>query len=420
MHTEIDGRAVRTRELRTMKLRATGLLATATVLFLVTNYLETRDGLGWTAWIRAAAEAGMVGGLADWFAVTALFRRPLGLPIPHTALIPTKKDQIGAGLANFVSENFLSDAVIREKVRSFDCATKAGELLSDPDHAQKFSRDAAAAILWLLEADDNGSISKVVVDSMSRFLERLDLSTPLGKALHDAVVHGAHVSLFDSVYSNLGTYLVDHESEMKESINRANYLGSIPFLGKKIDDGMYGRIVDFVADCANDPHHDFRAFIDSWLLKIAKELQEKKTMRRRVEKFKDSLINDADFDQWVSEKWSEMKDSLRSQIEDPDGTFVDHVQSLLESLGQKILANPSYQERINDLAEDFVSHIVVNHGEEIAGVITETIAKWDTVTASQEIELQVGKDLQWIRINGTVVGSLAGVGIYALGQLLHF
>ena len=183
---------------------------------------------------------------------------------------------------------------------------------------------------------------------------------------------------------------------------------------------MYGRIVDFVADCADDPNHGFRTFIDTWLLKFAKELQEKKTMRKRVDKFKDDLVADANFDQWVSEKWSDMKESFRNQIEDPSGTFVEHVQALLESLGKKILTTPSYQERINDLAEDFVAHIVVNHGEEIAGVITETIAKWDTVTASQEIELQVGKDLQWIRINGTVVGSLAGVAIYALGQLLHF
>ena len=418
MDTGNDRRPDRAAELRRMKLKATSLLVAATTIYLVAKFSEAHNGQSWLSWVRAAAEAGMVGGLADWFAVTALFRRPLGLPIPHTALIPVKKDQIGDGLANFVGSNFLSETVIRSKVKNFDAASKFGNLLTRPEIAKGMADESSKLFLWLLDADSDGGLSRTIVTAVTKFVKGLDLSTPLGQALEDAVAKGAHNSLMDSIYCNIGDYLTDNKDEIKDLIKAANGLRSIPFLGKKVNSEVYDGLLAFINECSEDVDHPFRLFIDQWLVLLANDLQNKKSVRSKIEKLMDEVVERNDFELWVSDKWLEIKDSFRSSIQDPGGEFNSELQNLIQKCGNLILDKPTYQKFINDSAENIAVYAVVNYGTEIAGVISETISKWDTATAANEIELQVGKDLQWIRINGTVVGALAGIVIYALGQVV--
>ncbi len=401
-----------------MKSVAAGFLLFAAVVYLVALRAEHHGGAAWVGYIRAAAEAGMVGGLADWFAVTALFRHPLGIPIPHTAIIPQRKDAIGASLGSFVSENFLSEDVIRTKLSSLDLGKMLGEFLSVESNAQKVTKEISGVIHWLDELGDDEQISQLIDDTFKRLVNKFDVSGPLAALLETSLEHNAHQPVIDLLAGALEDHLRSDPQRAQGWFNE-QLPRWIPGVGKDLaGEWIYNRIIEWCTDVRADVDHPLRDSISRWLAKYAKRMRTNRALKARINEIKMSLANNPQIKAAISDMWLSAKETLARDSQNPDSPLRIRTTQMLVTAGNSLLDDEKMRNAVDETIADLASHVVNNYRNDITGIITDTVARWDADDTSRKIELQVGRDLQYIRLNGTLVGALAGAAIYAVGQLV--
>ncbi|MFE9136809.1 DUF445 domain-containing protein [Streptomyces sp. NPDC007355] len=406
----------KSRGVRRMKTLATSLLAAVAVIYALATWAENAGWGAWTGYVAAAAEAGMVGALADWFAVTALFRHPLGVPIPHTAIIPKKKDQLGASLGLFVGENFLSADVVRGRLHAFGIGGRLGAWLSDPAHADRVTAEASTALRGALTVLRDADVQAVVGEAITRRAEAVEIGPGLGKTLEKIVTDGAHRRAVDLVCTRAHDWLVTHGESVMDAVQGGAPGWTPRFVDRRIGERVYKELLRFVTEMRDTPGHPARGAIDRFLADFAADLQADTDTRARVERLKSELLARPEIQDIIASAWSSVRALIIAAAEDDRSQLRLRARASLLSLGNRLSTDTRLQEKVEGWAEDAAAYVVTTYRNEITSLITDTVASWDATQTSKKIEANIGRDLQFIRINGTVVGALAGLLIYTVSH----
>lgn len=406
----------RRRALRRMKGVALGALIFMAILFVISFAFQQR--IEWLAYVRAAAEGGMVGALADWFAVTALFRHPLGIKIPHTAIIPTRKDEIGRTLGEFVETNFLASDVVRTKLAHTPIARRAGEWLQQPAHAERVGTEAATIATAVLNALSDDDVQDLIGDLAREHLITPEWGTPAGVWLEKIVQTDAHHGAVDLAVDTVSRWLSANAASFNGLISR-RLPTWVPRLAHRfVDDTAYNEAVRFVNAVKADPQHPARLAIDGYLSRLADNLQHDPTTRAKLENAKASLFDSPRIGALAAEAWNTAKNGLLTALADPDSGLRRRIATALQEVGERLTTDAALQNRVDGWVSDAAVFLVDRYRHDIASIITDTVERWDPAETTEKIELMVGRDLQYIRLNGTVVGALAGLAIFTIAHAL--
>jgi uncharacterized membrane-anchored protein YjiN (DUF445 family) len=394
-----------------MKVVATSLLVAAALVYAVAR---ANEGPAWLGYVEAAAEAAMVGALADWFAVTALFRYPLGLPIPHTAIIPRRKDQIGRSLGAFVQDHFLTKEVLSERLRNARIGRRFGLWLREPENAERAAGAIADAMRGTMEVLDDRDVQDAIGGLVQRRLEATPVAPLVGRAIDVAVEGGHHERLLDAVLSGLASFLEDNRATFRARLDSE----SPWWVPEPIDDRIFRKLFvgvqTFLSDVRANPNHEVRTAIDSRIRRFAERLREDPAMLARGEEVKHDLLAHRDVQAWLQSLWGELKAAMLDAAGDPESELRRRLTTGLAQAGERIVIDPELQAKLDGWVERLAGYVIDNYRGEAAALIATTVERWDSADTSRRIELQVGRDLQFIRINGTVVGGLAGLLIHAI------
>ncbi|MCK2031068.1 DUF445 domain-containing protein [Microbacterium galbinum] len=407
---------VRLRALRRMKAVALGALIFMAVVFVFAFAFQER--MSWLGYVRAAAEGGMVGALADWFAVTALFRRPLGLPIPHTAIIPSRKDEIGRSLGEFVETNFLEASVVRTKLSSTAIAQRAGEWLRETPHAERVGAEGATIATAILNGLSDDDVRDLISDLAREHLVSPEWGPPAGAWLEKIVEADAHHGAVDLAADSIGRWLEANAESFSGLVSR-RLPSWVPRLAHRfVDDTVYNEAVKFVQAVQADPRHPARLAIDGYLGRLADSLQNDPTTRAKLENAKASLFDSPRVGALAAEAWNTAKNGLLTALADPESGLRRRAVQALEEVGERLTTDAALQRRVDTWVSDAAVFLVDRYRHDIASIITDTVERWDPAETTEKIELMVGRDLQYIRLNGTFVGALAGLAIFSIAHAL--
>jgi len=408
---------------RRMRWSATGLLAAMAVLFFTTHGL-LGDHPAW-GYVNAFAEAAMVGGLADWFAVTALFRHPLGLPIPHTAIIPMNKDRIADTMAQFLQENFLTPAVVARRMAGMNIARALGDFLvaspqsSGPDARSRITGGAAELLAELLESLDPDRLGNQVRSGLGGQLAKIDVSPLAGRMLESAMADGRHLPLINGMIRWAGLTLEDNEETIHDII-RDRVSGALRWAGldKRISGNVLDGLYKLLAEVLVDPDHPLRGKVEEGLQKLSQDLQHDPETRERVEEMKRDLLENPAVAEWWMGVWERIRRSLIRRAREADTELGSEMRNGLADLGAALKQDERLQLQINRFARRTLVGIATRYGGEIVTLVSETVKRWDATTITGRIENAVGRDLQFIRINGTIVGGLVGMTLHFITSFM--
>lgn len=412
--------AQRRKELRKHKAIATGLLIFAAAVYFLCRFVETRPGetAAWVGFVRAAAEAGMIGGLADWFAVTALFRHPLWLPIPHTAIIPRKKDQLGEALSGFVGDNFLNAQLITEKVSQARIPERAGEWLAQPENGKKVSREVGKLTANIVRAIDPSDAEAVIKSAVIDKLAEPTWGPPAGRLLEQLLAEGKAEPVVQELAQWLHKKALGSEPLIDRLLNERRPIWAPKFTAQLVSGKVYDEVIKFTEAVAADPNHEARKSLRRFLNKLAQDLQHDPGMIIKVEEIKHDIMGSGAIAQAAPTIWASASESLIESAEDESSILRRKIAEAATSWGQRLLVDDSLRHSLDTRITGAAAFLADNYAPEVTGIISETIERWDAEEASEKIELMVGKDLQYIRLNGTIVGALAGLAIYAISHIL--
>ncbi|MEU7067092.1 DUF445 domain-containing protein [Streptomyces sp. NPDC046161] len=408
----------RRRGVRRMKTTATGLLTLVALVYVLAKWAQHTGAGGWTGYVAAAAEAGMVGALADWFAVTALFRRPLGLPIPHTAIIPTKKDQLGVSLGEFVGENFLSAEVVRARLHALGIGGRLGTWLADPAHAERVTAELATALRGALAVLRDSDVQAVVGEAITRRAEGAEIAPGIGKTLEKVVADGGHHRAVDLICAKAHDWLVTHGDSVMDAVQGGAPGWTPRFVDRKVGERVYKELLRFVTEMRDMPEHPARGAVDRFLTDFAADLQSDTRTRERVERLKSEILARGEVQDVIASAWAAIRSMIIAAAEDEQSELRLRVRASLMSLGARLATDGRLQAKVEGWIEGALVYVVTTYRTEITSLITDTVAAWDAEHTSRKIEAHIGRDLQFIRINGTVVGALAGLLIYTVSRAL--
>jgi uncharacterized membrane-anchored protein YjiN (DUF445 family) len=405
---------------RTMRRNATGLLILMAALFLLAEYMAGAHW-GW-GYLHAFAEAGMIGGIADWFAVTALFRRPLGLPIPHTAIIPENKNRIADTMAQFLQTNFLIPQVVARRMESMNLARAVGDYLAEPraPGASRIRAGASDLAVEVLQSLDPQRLGTQVRAGLAAQLERVQVAPLLGQLLAAMIADERHRPLIDSLIRWAGIVLEDNEATVRDMIQRrANallrFVGLDERLANSVIDGLYRMLAEVLVD----PNHPLRTKVEEGLADFAARLQTDPDLRARVERIKSDFITNPAVGNWWQGVWERLRESLIAGLKRESGSGMpDQLGEALRDMGRALQSDPRLQLQVNRFARRTAVGLATNYGGQIVRLVSETVKRWDARTVTDRVEGAVGRDLQFIRINGTLVGGLVGVVLHALVSVM--
>ncbi|MFE8958845.1 DUF445 domain-containing protein [Streptomyces iakyrus] len=406
------------RGVRQMKLTATGLLLFVALVYVLAKWAQNSGAGPWAGYVAAAAEAGMVGALADWFAVTALFRHPLGIPIPHTAIIPTKKDQLGVSLGEFVGENFLSEDVVRQRLRAVGIGSRLGAWLAVPEHADRVTAELSTALRGALTVLRDSDVQAVVGEAITRRANAQEIGPGIGKMLEKVVADGGHKRVVDLVVNRAHDWLVLHRDEVMDAVEGGAPGWTPKFVDRKVGERVYRELLRFATEMRDMPGHPARGALDRFLTDFASDLQSDTDTRARVERLKGEVLGRGEVQDLIASAWTAVRSMIVAAAEDERSELRLRVRASLLSLGSRMAAERKVQDKVDRWVEDAAVYVVTTYRKEITSLITDTVASWDAEHTTKKIEANIGRDLQFIRINGTVVGSLAGLLIYTVSRAL--
>jgi uncharacterized membrane-anchored protein YjiN (DUF445 family) len=404
------------RDLRWMKAVALAFLLGAAVVYVVTRLYN--DAAPWVGYVQTMAEASMVGGLADWFAVTALFRHPLGLPIPHTAIIPRKKDALGKNLSEFVGANFLAEVVVTDKLHRVGIGSRLGNWLAQPRNAERATAELATAMRALVTVLRDEDVQPVLENAVIRYLVERPWGPPLGRLLSQLLIDGTHHKLVDLLTERAYQWVRDNHGAVLRVVSQRLPAWSPRFVDELVADRLYGEVLAFAWAVHTEPDHPMRIAVDTFLLEFADDLRTDPEMIERAEAIKLQVLAHPEVQILVGSAWGTAKKMLLGAAEDPSSELRRRVRDALIALGGRLTEDAELRSKVDNWLQGVATYVVSNYRGEITTLITDTVERWDAEETARKVELQVGRDLQFIRINGAVVGALAGLVIHTVSQLL--
>ena len=400
-----------------MKVMATGLLVVMAAVFFAARALE--HGYPALGYVKAFAEAAMVGGLADWFAVTALFRHPLGLPIPHTAIIPRNKDRIGQALANFLKENFLIPSVVARRMQRLDVAGAVGRFLQTPvGQGTRIRAGASRLIADMFESLDDERLGGIVKSAISTRLRNAEVAPLLGHALASAINEDRHVPMLEAAIRWTARALDANEQLIREMVHKkANWVLKLAGLDAKLADAIIDGLRKLTVEMSTDPAHPVRIKVEEALVQLANDLQTRPETRERVEAIKEQLLDNKSVSLWLDTLWQKGREAIIRAARNPDAVLAGKLGEILKSMGGTLEKDARIRAAINQFARRAVVGMAASYGEQIVRLVSDTVRGWDARTVTARLEAAVGRDLQYIRINGTMVGGLVGLILHAIDKL---
>lgn len=406
--------AQRRADLRRMRLVATGLLVFAAIVYVLTRGHEE----GVLGFVNAGAEASMVGAFADWFAVTALFRHPLGLPIPHTALIPRKKEMIGRSLEEFVGENFMHEEIIRERVLDAQPTRRIAEWTLAEGHATRLVNEVATVTVHALHRIPDADVQAVIEQSVLPRLKQEPISSLAGGLIDQVVRDKAHEGLVDLVLDEGRSWLVDNEDLFESLITQRAPTWVPQALNDLVARKVHVEALRWLADIRRDPQHQVRVALDKLLLDLGDNLQHDPETQEKAERLKERMLSHPQVSVTSMSLWRSFRGVVIAALEDPEGPVRLRGIDELTALARRLLSDTALRDRLDTRICDATVYAVERYGAELTQVISHTVERWDGKETAERVELQVGRDLQFIRINGTLVGGLVGMIIHAISLLL--
>jgi uncharacterized membrane-anchored protein YjiN (DUF445 family) len=398
-----------------MRVLATGLLVAMAALFLAA--VAFRPAYPWLAWVEAFAEAAVVGAVADWFAVVALFRHPLGLPIPHTAIVPRNKDRIGGELGHFVERNFLTPENILAKLGSFDLVGPAATWLAAPAH----SRMAAGALLSflprLIEAVDDAEIERMIARAAAERVGALDITKLTGRVLSAVTAGGSHQAVFDQILRRLGSWLDRNRPLIKQKFSEQSSL-TPAFVDAYIVNRFVDAMIDLVGEVALTADHELRRTFDAALHEFAEKLRTQPSFPGKSERLKREILQGLALDKVVQSIWTSLKARILADAATENSAIETHLAQALERLAADIRADPALADRLNAAFRSILESALRGARLPVSLMIEEVVRRWDAQDIAEKIESEVGSDLQFIRLNGTIVGGAVGLILQAVLVLL--
>src|SRR6476660_2550648 len=396
---------------------ATGLLVVMAAVFVAARMLEPRYPA--LAYVKAFAEAAMVGGLADWFAVTALFRHPLGLPIPHTAIIPRNKDRIGEALANFLRENFLNPAVVARRMQRLDVAGAAGRFLQTPaGEGTRIRAGASRLIADIFESLDDERLGGIVKSAISTRLRKMEVSPLIGHALASAINEERHVPMLEAAIRWTARALDANEVLIRVMVKKkANWALKLAGLDATLADSIINGLRKLTAEMSTDPAHPIRVKVEEALAQLANDLQTKPETRARVEAMKEQLLDNQSVSLWLDALWQRGREAIIKAARNPAAVLAGKLGDVMKSMGTTLERDARIRAAINQFARRAAVGMAASYGGSMVKLVSETVRGWDAQTVTNRLEAAVGRDLQYIRINGTLLGGFVGLSLYAIDKL---
>ena len=403
--------AERRRGLRQMRLVALSLLVFAAVVFLAT--LRVKDE-GFWGFVNAGAEASMVGAMADWFAVTALFRHPLGIPIPHTALIPRRKDMLAQSLQDFMGENFLREDIIRDRVLSAQISDRLANWLLEPANARRVVDEASHVTTLGLERMRDEAVAEIVEEAVIPRLREEPISPIAGSLLGEVVRDKAHYGLVDLALGEFHRWLTENPETFARVLAERAPWWAPHQVNDLVITRMHKEALKWVSEIRDNPTHQARIALDDLLADLADDLLHDEATIERAERLKVRILDHPQLMETVLSLWRAFRSALIAALADPEGPLRTRIQSELEKFAQRVVGERDLRDRLDGYVADLAAFAVNRYGTELTAVISHTINRWDGKETASRVELFVGRDLQFIRINGTIVGGLVGLVIHAV------
>ncbi|MBC7791079.1 MAG: DUF445 family protein [Anaerolineae bacterium] len=403
-------------QLKTMQRRASGLLVLATIVFVIARLLE--EAYPWLGYVRATAEASMVGGLADWFAVTALFRHPLGIPIPHTAIVAARKEQVGRALGRFVQQHFLSPAVLSQRLASLRITEQLARWLVNPENSRTVAQHAAKGLASAARVLRDEDVQELIDGVLVRRVRETHVAPLLGRVLSVMTAGDRHQELLNEAIKLLARAVDENQELIRERIERETPWWVPDMVDAKIHQKIVTALDRTLREIRDDPRHELRARFDAALHAFIEKLHTSSEVQERAEQIKEELLDAQSVRRFSSGMWEEAKSAIIRRAESVEAHPPGAIESGIESLGHTLLNDPALMAKVDGWIASIALALVERYHGEVSALISQTVDSWDPQVTSQRIELAVGKDLQYIRINGTLVGGLAGLLIYVVSKFM--
>ncbi|AOC93989.1 hypothetical protein BB050_00850 [Flavobacterium anhuiense] len=414
METIIDRDIAKVKALKKMKRNALGLLGVAVLLFIIAIYFKI-------PMLQAFSEAAMVGGIADWFAVVALFRHPMGIPIWHTAIIPTKKNEIGENLGNFVSEEFLDREKLEIKLDEFNFATKASDWLSKEENANKIANAVAVNVIpGILRTIKDEDVRRFIQVQFAAKIEGINFGDWVALALEPLQKGNLKNQMLTNLLEVMSTELTNNKDLIRQKVKASTPLLSFGLADKSITEGVFNGLQDFLNE-AKKPESTVRLKIDEYIFNFLEKVKNSEEMRVKINDVILGFVEKKEVQDYINSIWDEIKSSIINDLNKGDDSSIkNNIAGLIQTFGNGIKEDPIMIDKINGFIKNDLLSMLLNNKKVIGDLISSTVKSWDGKEVSEKLELEIGKDLQYIRINGTLVGGVIGLVIYGVEQIYHY
>jgi uncharacterized membrane-anchored protein YjiN (DUF445 family) len=403
-------------KLRVMRRWASSLLVFAAVVFVISHLFESTHP--WVGFLRAVSEASLVGGLADWFAVTAIFRHPLGIPIPHTAIVPSQKDRIGRTLGNFLKNHFLTRDIIAAEVRRLGLSERAAHWLRDPENSRKLAGQLAGGMARAIQALPEREVRALIERNALERVQKTSVAPIMANLLSVVTTGNRHFELLDEVLDIMSRAVAEHRDVIKGRLKKESPWWIPGPVDQAISKQLLAALEGSMVEIRNNPFHPLRKRFDKAVSDFIERLRSSPEVAARADALKDQFLNSAVIEEFVAGLWDSIKTSAARYAADPEHHQPDMLATGITSAGDSLLAKPELRAELDTFLTDQIADAAEKHRDQIADLVARTVAAWDPEVASKRLELAVGSDLQFIRINGTLVGGLVGLILHALKTLL--
>ncbi|WP_308006676.1 DUF445 domain-containing protein [uncultured Chryseobacterium sp.] len=404
------------KQLRKYKAFATGLFVLMAVLFIGTTLLQKTIDSHWIGYVRAFSEAAMVGALADWFAVTALFRHPLGLPIPHTNLIENSKQKLGDNLGNFVVTNFLSPENIRPYIQKLKISNFVGEWLGKEKNQDILLKNLSDIVLDILNKLDDSEVSRFISKKVSEMTDTIKLNAILGNGINYLLDKNDHQRIITNLSSQIKNYIAENDEMIKDRVKKGSYTFIPAFVDNKIADKITSGLSDFFKEIEQDPNHEIRNLITQKIYDFSNELKQDPKWEEEFKNIKNDLLKNDKLNEYSNDIWISIKNTLTKELQDDESSLKKYLSKNLNEFSQNLKNDENFQKKIDDWVRVTAYKYILKNTHQFGNLISSTVGNWQGKELSEKLELEVGKDLQFIRVNGTIVGGLVGLIIYTIAH----
>ncbi|MGZ5188081.1 MAG: DUF445 domain-containing protein [Kaistella sp.] len=403
-------------QLRKYKMFATGLFVLMAVIFVIMTVLEKRNHAHWIGFIRAFSEAAMVGALADWFAVTALFHHPLGLKIPHTNLIENSKERIGDNLGNFVVSNFLSPQNIRPYIQKLKISHFVGEWLSKPRNQENLVKELSNIVLDILHKLDDTAVENFIGKKAREMTDDLKINQIVGNGIEYVLDKQDHQKMITNLSKQIKDYVIANQDIVKARVKKESYFLIPKFVDDSIAEKITNGLSTFFEEVETDPDHSLRAEITQKLYHFSNEIMTEEKWETEFRSIKNDFLNEEKLRQYSKDIWSSIKKSLSNELEEENSALKIYIKRNLTELAANLQTDEKFQNKIDHWVRVTAYKYVLKNTHQAGNLISSTVGNWKGKELSEKLELEVGKDLQFIRVNGTLVGGLVGLIIYTVTE----